>query len=97
MKDVFAVQEEIANSITQRLEVSGDSERQPLFRAGTENLEAFKFYTQGRSLFFQRGVRLLPAVECFKKGSRSGSQLWVGMGRPGGLLQQRRLLWPERT
>jgi TolB-like protein len=67
MKDVFAVQEEIANSITQRLEVSGDSERQPLFRAGTENLEAFKFYTQGRSLFFQRGVRLLPAVECFKK------------------------------
>jgi len=67
MKDVFAVQEEIANSITQRLEVSGDSEQQPLFRAGTENLEAFKFYTQGRSLFFQRGVRLLPAVECFKK------------------------------
>jgi TolB-like protein len=67
LKDVFAVQEEIANSIAQRLEVSLDSGRQPLFRAGTGTLEAFKFYMQGRSLFFQRGVRLLPAVECFKQ------------------------------
>ncbi len=67
MKDVFAIQEEIAKSIAQRLEVTLDSERQPLFRAGTDNLEAFKFYTQGRSLFFQRGLRLLPAVEYLKK------------------------------
>jgi TolB-like protein len=67
MKDMFAIQEEIAKTIAQRLEVTLDSERQPLFRAGTDNLEAFKFYTQGRSLFFQRGLRLLPAVECFKK------------------------------
>jgi len=50
MKDVFAVQEEIANSIAQRLELSLDSGR--LFRAGTASLEAFKFYTQGRALFF---------------------------------------------
>ena len=49
------------------MEVTLDSERQPLFRAGTDNLEAFKFYTQGRSLFFQRGLRLLPAVEYLKK------------------------------
>ena len=67
MKDVFTVQEEIARAIAQRLEVTLDSERQPLFRAGTDNLEAFKFYLQGRSLFFQRGLRLLPAVEYLKK------------------------------
>jgi len=67
MKDVFAIQEEIAKSIAQRLEVTLDSEQQPLFRAGTDNLEAFKFYTQGRSLFFQRGMRLVPSVEYFKK------------------------------
>jgi len=67
MKDVFAIQEEIANSIARRLEVSLDSGRQPLFRAGTATLEAFKFYMQGRSLFFQRGVSLIPAVECFKR------------------------------
>ena len=67
MKDMFAIQEEIANSIAQRLEVSLDSGHQPLLRAGTASLEAFKFYTQGRSLYFQKGARLLPAVECFKK------------------------------
>jgi len=67
MKDVFAVQEEIANSIAQRLEVSLDSGRQPFFRAGTGNLEAFRLYMQGRSLLSQRGVRLLPAAECLKK------------------------------
>ena len=67
VKDMFAIQEEIASSIAQRLEVSLDSGHQPLLRAGTASLEAFKFYTQGRSLFFQRGARLLPAVERFKK------------------------------
>jgi serine/threonine-protein kinase len=67
MKDVFAIQEEIAKSIAKRLEVTLDSEQQPLFRAGTDNVEAFKFYMQGRSLFFQRGMRLVPSVECFKK------------------------------
>lgn len=67
MKDVFAIQEEIASSIAERLEVSLDSGRQPLLRAGTASLEAFKFYTQGRTLFFQRGARILPAVQYFTK------------------------------
>jgi len=67
MKDVFAIQEEIAKSIAKRLEVTLDSKQQPLFGAGTDNVEAFKFYTQGRSLFFQRGMRLIPSVEYFNK------------------------------
>ena len=67
MTDVFAIQEEIASSIAQRLEVSLDDGQQPFFKTGTRSHAAFKFYTQGRSLFFQRGARLLPAVECFKK------------------------------
>jgi adenylate cyclase len=67
MKDVFAIQEEIAKSIAQRLEVTLDSDQRPLFRAGTDNLEAFKFYTQGRSLFFQRGPHVIRSVECCKQ------------------------------
>ena len=63
MKDVFAIQEEIANAIVQRLEVTLDAEQHPIFRAGTDNLEAFKLYTQGRSLFFQRGPHLIRSVE----------------------------------
>jgi len=67
MKDVFAIQEEIAKAIAQRLEVTLDSEQRPLFRAGTDNLEAFKLYTQGRSLFFQRGPHVISSVECCKQ------------------------------
>jgi TolB-like protein len=67
MKDVFAIQEEIAKAIARRLEVTLDSEQRPVFRAGTDNLEAFKLYTQGRSLFFQRGPHLIRSVECCKQ------------------------------
>jgi adenylate cyclase len=82
MKDMFAVQEEIANSIAQHLELTLDSDQQPLLRSGTTSLEAFKFYAQGRSLFFQRGVRLFAAVECFKKAVSSDpnyAMAWAGL------------------
>jgi adenylate cyclase len=82
MKNVFAVQEEIADSIAQHLEFSLGSGHQPLLRSGTTSLEAFKFYTQGRSLFFQRGVRLFAAVECFKKAVTLDSDYamaWSGL------------------
>jgi TolB-like protein len=67
LRDVFAIQEEIATAIAQRLEVTLDSEQRPLFRAGTDNIEAFKLYTQGRSLFFQRNSYLIRSVECCKQ------------------------------
>jgi TolB-like protein len=67
IKDIFAIQEEIAKSIAENLKVTLDSEQQPLVRAGTENLEAFKCYVRGLSLFFERGMRLPPSVAYFKK------------------------------
>ena len=67
LKDLFAIQEEIAHSIAQSLEVTLDSESQLLVRGGTENVEAFKSFIRGRGLFFQRGPRLLASVECFKR------------------------------
>src|SRR5262249_46215129 len=67
LKDLFAIQEEIAHSIAQKLEVTLDAESQPVARGGTENVEAFKSFIRGRGLFFQRGPRILGSVECFKK------------------------------
>ena len=67
MKDVFVVQEEIAQAIARRLEVTLDARQEPLVKAGTENLEAFKLYMQGRSLFFQRGLRLPASVDFFRR------------------------------
>jgi len=66
LKDMFAVQEEIADSISRNLEVSLDSDAHSFARRGTSNIEAFKFYVRGRAFFFQRGQRLLAAVNCYK-------------------------------
>lgn len=67
LKDVFAIQEDIAQAIARRLEVTLEGGQELLLKAGTNNVEAFKSYTKGRSLFFQRGVRLLASIECLKK------------------------------
>jgi serine/threonine-protein kinase len=66
MKDIFAIQDEIARSIAERLKVTLENE-QPLVKAGTDNLEAYQLYLKGRVLFFQRGPRLRSAFDCFKR------------------------------
>ena len=57
LADVFAVQEEIAKEISEklRLKLSG-AERQQLAKRPTENLKAFQYYMQGRS-YTQRRTR----------------------------------------
>ena len=98
MKDVFTVQEE--NSIAKHLELTLDSGQHPLLRSGTTSLEAFKFYTQGRSLFFQRGVRLFAAVECFKKAVRLDPKYgmaWSGLADSYNSLGFYGLLKPEHS
>src|SRR5262245_30903996 len=57
LADLFAVQEEIANAISEklRLRMSG-SERQQLAKRPTENLKAFRYYIQGQS-YAQRRTR----------------------------------------
>jgi serine/threonine-protein kinase len=67
--DVFAVQEEIAKEISEklRLKLSG-AERQQLAKRSTENLKAFQYYMQGLS-FAQRRTRedLLTAISYYNR------------------------------
>jgi eukaryotic-like serine/threonine-protein kinase len=67
--DVFAVQEEIAREISEklRLKLSG-AERQQLAKRPTENLKAFQYYMQGRSSA-QRRTRedLLTAIRYYER------------------------------
>src|SRR5258708_40117928 len=67
--DVFAVQEEIAKQISEklRLKLSG-AERQQLAKRPTENLKAFQYYMQGL-LFAQRRTRedLLTAISYYDR------------------------------
>jgi serine/threonine-protein kinase len=55
LKDILAVQEEIATEISEalRLKLTG-AERQQLAKRPTENLQAFQYYLQGRSYASRR-------------------------------------------
>ena len=68
MEDIFAVQDEIARSIADRLKVTlKGNQHQPLVEAGTDNLEAYQFYLKGRALLYQRGRGLPRSLECFQR------------------------------
>jgi serine/threonine protein kinase len=68
LEDVFAVQDEIARSIADRLKVTlSGGQQESLVKAGTDNLEAYQLYLKGRALFYQRGRGLPRAIECFRR------------------------------
>jgi serine/threonine-protein kinase len=69
LADVFAVQEEIAKEISEKLRVKlTGAEKQQLAKRPTENLNAFQYYIQGRA-YRQRNTRedLLTAIRYFEK------------------------------
>jgi serine/threonine protein kinase len=83
MEDIFAVQDEIARSIADRLKVTlkGD-QHQPLVNAGTDNLEAYQLYLKGRAFFYQRGRGLPRSLECFKRAvalDENYALAWAGL------------------
>jgi adenylate cyclase len=58
LQDVFAIQEEIARSIAEALEVRlTRKEREALKRPHTGNLDAYECYLRGRKCFYQYGPR----------------------------------------
>ena len=83
MKDIFAIQDDIARSIAERLTLTLDrSEQEPLVSAGTKNLEAYQLYLKGRTLLYRRGGTIPLAVECFERAVRLDSEYalaWAGL------------------
>ena len=54
MEDVFAIQDEIAQSIARALQVAlSDQEKQAIAKAPTTNVEAYDYYLRGRQFFHQ--------------------------------------------
>ena len=84
LSDLLAVQNEIANEISQRLrtELSGE-ERQKLTKGSTTNPEAYQLYLKGRFYFFKSTVDgLTKAVECFNQAidrDPSYAQAYAGL------------------
>ena len=69
MDDVFAVQDEIARAIVDKLteKLGGGHAEAPLVKRPTEDLEAYNLYLQGRYYWARRGGFLRKAVECFEQ------------------------------
>jgi serine/threonine protein kinase/Flp pilus assembly protein TadD len=83
VEDVFAIQDEIARSIVDRLKISLEGDRlQSLVNAGTKNLEAYQLYVKGRILLPRRGSAVPRAVECFQRAvtlDPEYAQAWAGL------------------
>lgn len=84
MIDVFDIQEEIARSIAARLTATlAPGSSGTFVRQGTSDLEAFRLYTQGRSLFDQRtGSGMQRAVPYFQNAierDRNYALAWSGL------------------
>jgi TolB-like protein/Flp pilus assembly protein TadD len=67
MKDVFAIQEEIAQAIAQRLKVAFPWHGKPLVKTGTPNLEAYQSYLKGHALLYKRGPAISRALVCCQR------------------------------
>src|SRR5207248_10764873 len=64
MPDVFAIQDEIAKAIANRLRVTLGEDGAPLVTPATDNLDAYHLYLKGRYYLAQRGLGLKKALEC---------------------------------
>ena len=76
LTDVFAIQDEIATSIAEKLRVTLDvGADSQLVRAPTANVEAYDLFLKGHALTQQRGPALPRAVECFEEAIALDPQL----------------------
>ena len=76
LADVFAVQEEIAKEVSEklRLKLTG-TEKEQLARRPTENLRAFQYYMQGRAAAQRRtNADLLASVNYYEKALQEDSR-----------------------
>jgi len=83
IEDVFSVQDEIATTIAERLQLSltadatGEQAQPP-----TRHIAAYELYLKGRGLLYQRGLSIAKAIDCFKAAVEidpSYAQAWAGL------------------
>ncbi|MFO0071760.1 MAG: protein kinase domain-containing protein, partial [Gemmatimonas sp.] len=83
IEDVFAVQDEIAATIAERLRLSLAVGRSASTgRPPTTNMAAYELYLKGRALLYRRGRSILEALECFKDAvalDGEYAQAWAGL------------------
>jgi TolB-like protein/Tfp pilus assembly protein PilF len=79
--DIFNVQDEIASTIANRLQLSFSEEPAPE-QPPTRNIEAYELYLKGRGLLYQRGLSIAKAIDCFNQAVAIDpryAQAWAGL------------------
>lgn len=68
MEDIFAVQDEIAQTIAKKFEIKlTKSEKKEFIKQGTDNIQAHDLYLRGRFYWEQRGKKLQTALNFFSQ------------------------------
>jgi adenylate cyclase len=68
MDDIFAVQDEIALAITEKLKITLlEKDRKLITKTYTQNSEAYELYLKGRFNMSRRGQHILTAMQCFQE------------------------------
>ena len=97
--DVFDIQDEIARSVANRLQIILDQGPQDrLVKAGTKDLDAYQLYAKGRALLYARGQSIPLALECCKKAVELDpkyAQAWACLADAYNLLGMYGFLRPE--
>jgi len=65
--DVFAIQDEVALAITEKLKVTLlEKDRELVTKTHTQNPEAYELYLKGRFYMNKRGASVITAIHCFQ-------------------------------
>ena len=83
LEDIFDIQDEIARTIAERLEVTlSGGEQTPLAARATDNIKAYEAYLKGRGLLYNRGRFIRDALTCFEEAVELDSDYalaWAGL------------------
>ncbi|MDP6581071.1 MAG: protein kinase [Vicinamibacterales bacterium] len=101
LEDIFDIQDEIARTIADRLEVTltGGSQA-PLAPRATDNIKAYEAYLKGRGLLYKRGRFILDALTCFEEAVQLDPDYalaWAGLADGRSTLGYYGLAAPHET
>jgi len=83
MDDIFAIQDEIALAITEKLKVTFEEEKPIISRTKTENKESYELYLKGRFFFNKRGEGLHKGLIYFQQAINIDPEFALAYGAIG--------------
>ena len=98
MDDIFAIQDEIALAITEKLKVTFEEEKPIIGRTKTENKESYELYLKGRFFFNKRGEGLHKGLIYFQQAINIDPEFalaYVAIGEAYALLSFYSLMPPN--